>query len=360
MSEEPTTTTSSTSTTTSTTSTTSTTQPVGPLMPLTGLSSADANPEAGALVVKIGNNNGQSRPQMGLIEADIVYEELIEGSKTRFAAIYHSTLPIEVGPVRSGRTSDIDLFDGLGMPALGFSGGNSVVLGAIRSAANRDEIVDVGAIWRESYYYRVDDRSAPYNLWFSPFDDDGEEREIRGLTTPGPQFVYGTLDESVGQPIGGVSVNYPPSFSGRESVHIWDEAVGGWVRVQDGTLHTGLLDGEETEIAPANVVVALIPYGVSPADPASPEAESFGMGGVQVFTQGREVQGQWIRSEENPVWDLRTVGGDPIPLAPGATWVLLVANSASRFASGDITTYSQTDAAVILRDARDLLTLEAN
>ena len=114
---------------------------------------------------------------------------------------------------------------------------------------------------------------------------------------------------------------------------------------------TVLVDGEEVELAPANVVVALVSYGVSPADPQTPEPMIFGSGPVQVFTQGREVQGTWTRSEEDGRWDLRSVTDEVVPLSPGATWVLLVSDG-SRFSSGTISTFSQVEGMSMLAEAR--------
>src|SRR5918994_7333194 len=55
-----------------------------------------------AVAVKI-ENSPQSRPQAGLGEADVVFEEVVEGGVTRFAAIYHCGSTKKVGPVRSAR-----------------------------------------------------------------------------------------------------------------------------------------------------------------------------------------------------------------------------------------------------------------
>src|SRR3954452_13173723 len=93
-----------TTTTTTTAPTTSTAPP--PAYPLTGLPATDAGKLARpALVVKIDNADGsgkgtQARPQLGLNQADVVYEEMVEGSVTRLAAIFHSDDSDPVGPVR--------------------------------------------------------------------------------------------------------------------------------------------------------------------------------------------------------------------------------------------------------------------
>ena len=77
-------------------------------MPLTGMPITDpALAARPALVVKI-DNHPDARPQSGLNQADIVFELLVEGI-TRYALVFGSTLPTTVGPVRSARSSDIDL-----------------------------------------------------------------------------------------------------------------------------------------------------------------------------------------------------------------------------------------------------------
>ena len=327
--------------------TTTTTVFDGPSAPFTGLpASSDAAARRPAFVVKIGNNNDQSRPQTGLAEADIVYEELIEGLKTRFAAVFQSQAPSEVGPVRSARTTDVDLLAGLGTPALVFSGANALTLAELRDAANRGVFVDAGALRRLDPYFRLDSRSAPYNLWV-----DMEMIDFPGSGVPSPIVAYGGLSEGMGSDTGGVEITYEASF-GRQVSHLWDPAIARWVRVQDGTLHTALRDDAEVEIAPANVVVLHVVYEVSPADPASPEAQTFSTGPVQVFTQGQVVEGTWSRSIEAPAWDLRSVQGDVIALQPGATWFILASADGSKFPEARVAVLEPAEAAARLATAR--------
>lgn len=326
-----------------------TTAPVfeGSLAPFTGLPAASAAAaRQPAFVVKVGNNNDQSRPQMGLAEADIVYEELIEGLKTRFAAVFQSQVPSEAGPVRSARTTDVDLLAGLGTPALVFSGANTSTLVELRDAANRGVFVDAGALRRLDPYFRLGSRSAPYNLWV-----DMEMIDFLGSGVPDLIVTYGELSEGMGSEIGGVEITYEASF-GRQVSHLWDPAIARWVRVQDGTLHTALQDDTEVEVAPTNVVLLHVVYEVSPADPASPEAQTFNTGPVQVFTQGQVVEGTWSRSLQVPGWDLRSANGDVIVLQPGATWFILASADGSRFPEARIATFDPAEAAARLETAR--------
>ena len=79
------------------------------------------------LVVKI-DNHERARPQFGVNSADVVFEEIVEGGLTRFAALYHSKEAGLVGPIRSVRTSDFDLLENLNRPLFANSGGNEAVL----------------------------------------------------------------------------------------------------------------------------------------------------------------------------------------------------------------------------------------
>src|SRR3954470_10123278 len=92
-----------------------TTIPADPVMPLTGLPITDAAAAARvALVVKI-DNHPDARPQSGLNQADIVFEENVE-QLTRFAAVFQTNEPDPVGPIRSGRTQDVGLLGWLHQP----------------------------------------------------------------------------------------------------------------------------------------------------------------------------------------------------------------------------------------------------
>src|SRR5947208_4946338 len=134
-----------TTTTTTTSSTTTTAPPPPPVYPLTGLPATNpAHLARPALVVKIDNADGSgsnsARPQMGLNQADVVYEEMVEGSVTRLAAVFHSGDSDPVGPVRSARTTDIAVFSPLNRPLYAWSGANGDFAAIIRSS----NLIDVG------------------------------------------------------------------------------------------------------------------------------------------------------------------------------------------------------------------------
>ena len=173
-----TTTTTTRATTTTTSAATTTTAAPAPVAPLTGLPASD--PKSGArpaLAVKI-DANIDAEPQAGLDVADVVYEEAVEGD-TRYLAIFESTDPGVVGPIRSVRPMDGDILDPLdGLFAI--SGG---VQGFVDRAAKTTRLFKEG----DPAYYRESSRAAPHNLM-------GRAAELWGHAdgeqAPQPLFTY--------------------------------------------------------------------------------------------------------------------------------------------------------------------------
>ena len=86
------------------------------------------------IAVKV-ENIAAARPQVGLSQADIVFVEEVEGAQTRLVAVYHSKFPDRLGPVRSARTTDVQLLPLFGKPGLVYSGANARVQRRIDAAS---------------------------------------------------------------------------------------------------------------------------------------------------------------------------------------------------------------------------------
>jgi hypothetical protein len=345
---------------TTTTTTTTSTPPEDGLgigdqetAPLTGESvDEDQPPASRALMVKIGNNDDRARPQAGLVEADIVFEELIEDRKTRFAAVFHTEIPHRIGPVRSGRSSDLDLMADLGQPYLAYSGGNPTVLAQFRAGVSDGLFIDIGILDFEIPYTRDETRDAPDNLYF----DFTEITPVSAAAPPPGLFDYSSDVWPDSDDLGdGIVVRYPTSF-GRESVHIWDPDLEGWVRIQDGTVHTAEVDGVLVELAPTNVVVLETGYIDSPADAESPQAVTFGSGRAWVLVDGQIFMGFWERAPGQPGFRLLDGLANSIGLRPGPTWVLLANDDSgsARFSPAEVEVLDAETAAAMLADAREL------
>ena len=328
---------------------------IGPIAPLTGSITTDPSlDQRRPLAVKIGNGDAKDRPQAGLAAADIVYEVLVEAGFTRFLAVFHSEIPSRVGPVRSARSSDFDILADLATPYLATSGANSTVLREMRQAARDGTLIDIGALRMGAPYDRDRSRVSPHNLYF--FYENlgtGAPDSLPGGIPDSPPttlFEYGSPNPPGLPGAAGVTVAYRRLF-GTEVSHVWDNILGGWVRIQAGTLHTAETDFGLAEIAPANVVVASMPYGTSAADRRSPQALSFGSGEALVLTAGVVHEAQWERTEDRVGFRFTDKAGNPLSLSAGATWLLL-ANTSGRWPLGETTVLTESEGARLLADAR--------
>src|SRR5580693_9015689 len=118
--------------TTTTSSTTTTTAPTYPTAPLTGLPDATGvSLTRPALTVKI-ENTPEALPQWGISEADVVYEEIVNGGITRLAAIFNSHAPTKIGPVRSVRPTDTQVVWPIG-GIFAYSGGAPYAVDSIET-----------------------------------------------------------------------------------------------------------------------------------------------------------------------------------------------------------------------------------
>ena len=109
------------------------------------------------MVVKIDNVDA-ARPQTGVNQADVVYEELVEGGLTRLAAVFQSQYPTVVGPVRSGRLTDEGIADDLNHPVFAYSGHQRHL--PARSSASQP-VTDVDDGNRPDLFWRSNLAAAP-------------------------------------------------------------------------------------------------------------------------------------------------------------------------------------------------------
>jgi hypothetical protein len=274
--------------------------------PLTGLPRQQRRP---ALAIKI-DNHPDARPQSGLNEADVIFEELVEGGLTRFIAVYHSTDASPVGPVRSGRTSDLVILSNLNRALFGSSGGNAGVLAALR-ATNLASVIENDA---PGAYYRDGSRDAPHNLYTRTPALYAENPGDAGQ--PPPMFAFLAPGEAVA---GGSPVSTATVHVGDERVD-WTWTAGGWQRSVSGSAES---DAEGVPVRPTNVIVQFTDYGVSDADASSPEAQAMGSGVVWVLTGGRLFEGTWSRPAPDSVTQYLDAAGNEIRLNPGRTWISL-------------------------------------
>ncbi|OGF27520.1 hypothetical protein A2303_01500 [Candidatus Falkowbacteria bacterium RIFOXYB2_FULL_47_14] len=109
------------------------------------------------------DNNIYARPHSGLSRANVVYEAEVEGSATRYMAVFAGNEEIdEIGPVRSARAYFVDWV--LELSALYVHvGGSPEALVNIK----RDKVRDFNEFYNGNFFWRDWNRRAPHNVYTS-------------------------------------------------------------------------------------------------------------------------------------------------------------------------------------------------
>lgn len=282
------------------------------IAPLTGLPTD--GPVRPALMVKVDNVEA-ARPQTGLGSADVIVEAMVEGGLTRLSAVYSSTDPGEVGPVRSVRVTDLSLARLFGRPVLAFSGGAGPVLDQAEEAAAAGGLVLVSESSDPAAFTRRADRSAPHNLYV----DAGEAwTAAPDAEIPRPLVAFGP--PPLAEPVTTVRLPFP-------SVQVrydWDAERAAWLRSQDGTPHVDTAQAG-TALGVTNVLVLRVTYRPASHDERSPVADLRSGGQAWVFRNGTMATCRWSTDDglAGPSIELRTGAGTPCLLEPGRTIVEL-------------------------------------
>jgi hypothetical protein len=295
---------------TPTPTTTTTTDPVA-IAPLSGLPDPSGTAlTRPALTIKV-EDTPQALPQWGINQADVVYEEIVNGGITRLAAIFNSQAPAKVGPVRSVRPTDTQVVFPIG-GIFAFSGGAAYAVDSIETAPVKliDEDTAGTAMFRELSLY------APHNL----FAVAPALFAFKGTPTPPPAlFSYrkngakpaGTKVSEFVVPFPSI---YPVTWTWNSATTSWDRTLFG----QPDVTGTGVRE------SPKNVVVMFVNY-VNGIGTENSYANLQGSGTASIFSDGREIQGTWSRGPSMAdIVQYKTAAGATITLTPGQTWVELL------------------------------------
>ena len=314
-----------------TTTTTTTTIPVAPL---TGLADpSGASLKRPALTVKV-ENTPDARPLWGVDQADVVYEEIVNGGITRLAAIFNSQIPAKIGPVRSVRPTDAQVVWPLG-GIFAYSGGAQYAIDAISQAPVK-QITETTA---GAAMFRDPNRVAPHNLYAvgaglfafggAPTPPPALFSYLSASSTPSStsttkpaKHPSSTTTTAAPKPVTSFTVQfpsiYPVTWTWNATTSSWDRSIFG---APDAT-------GTGVRLSPKNVVVMFITYqgGIGTENSVGVLT---GSGPVQIYRDGTVTTGTWSRPAVSEVTTYTDAAGKPILLSPGQTWVELPDSSES-------------------------------
>jgi len=285
----------------------------GPQSSLTGLPGEDGD----LLVVKL-DDTTYAHPQVGLRAADVVYIEQVEGGLTRLAAVFSSTIPAIVGPVRSARISDIELLAQYGKVAFAYSGAQKLMLPVI-AAAN---LYDVGANKFGPHFYANDpNRIAPYAMMVKA-PELLKEAKSRGMNLATASHMGWTFgDQSAqGAEISQVHISWPASSYDAT----WSNDEDRWLLTHNGNLDT---DDTGYVLGPKTLVIQLVSIADSiyhdKVGGVTPFSATVGEGKCFILRNGRYLSGIWKRESAESGTTFSDLAGNELFFDKGQIWFAL-------------------------------------
>ncbi len=296
----------------------------GAVNPFTGLSLGGDRASRRPVIVCI-NNDYAARPQLGIGQADVMYEYLMEGfGITRFSGVFFGEDVGQIGPVRSARLINYYL-GGLYDAGLACSGASDRVRYTLKhespfpyldidldDPSNTRYSVSVGSDYRT----RLRTSTAGLMRWL---DEWGVQQPaaVRG-------FTFGSA--SGGAPARQVSIPYPTG-TGSQVSYRFDDGSGRYLRNLGGTPH---LDGNTgAQIAVENVIVQYVPHQVTDIVEDSLGSLSirlnlFGSGRAIVFRDGKAFEAVWRSDSRGDLPRFYAADGSELALKPGRLWISVV------------------------------------
>ena len=298
------------------------------LNPLTGQMVQDpAVLQRRPLLVRIGND-AEVRPQSGLSQADMVFEEAMDGWYiTRLTAIIWSKDPELLKPVRSARLFTIELgymFDG----ALVHSGANDTV----RWLISQSGLTDLDEYFHPAPYYYIQPEGKWKNYAWMGRVVTSAKRLRDHLSKTGKETAihlagFAFSGEGDPAPQGAPATYFLVPYPKRALVEYrYDAEKHVYKRWAQGEPHLDALDGEQ--LASANVIVHYTKYEETSVKDVNGNPTfniiATGEGRAQIFRDGVMIEGKWIRPSTQDFLKYVYLDGTPVPLRPGQTWVEVV------------------------------------
>jgi hypothetical protein len=258
-------------------------------------------------------------PQSGIGDADVIYEEMVEGGLTRYLAVFQSRGASQVGPIRSVRASDADIAWPIG-GLFAYSGGIPDFVHDLHATG----VTDVGAIDDGGAYYRSSSRPAPHNLYSST--SVLRQQTPAGAGPPPHLFKYlpsgKAFDPAGSTPLTQLTVSYSGATTAEWT---YQPSSDNWARTTDGTPQSAIPTGP---LVFTNVIIQYVNYTntgfVDPAGNPVPMAVTVGSGTGYAFSGGRLVPIRWSKSAPAAVTQYYLGSGSPLLIQPGTTFVMLV------------------------------------
>jgi len=293
--------------------------------PYTGLPLADPTVlDRPAFLVQV-ENHPEGRPTSGLNSADMVIEAPVEGDTTRFGPVFAcGEAPAAIGPVRSARYYNVDLWRQLHVIVTHFGAGGAILNSFDRTGT--PYVNGISGAW--SFFGRRGDRVAPHNVYLdlegirATAEDGNLGARVDAAGAPAAPFAFAadaTLEP--GRAVGSVLIYTNGYWNFGWS---YDEESSHWLRSDAGAPAVDALTGDR--LSARAVVLQLVTQEIlyNELDPGGyPRRRQHlvGSGDAILYVDGQAIDLRWSRpADGDPTTWTYAGSGEPLVLPPGRIW----------------------------------------
>ena len=296
--------------------------------PLTGLECTKQVYENRPTAIMM-NNIKQALPQIGIANADVVYEVLEEGGITRLMALFKDYADIpELGSIRSARDYYIDLSDA--HDAIYVHCGGSTYAKAMISSRKTE---DVDGLYMGNFYRskeRLKTMAYEHTLMISG-EGLAKNIENKGYRTTSdaaqPIKFSETAAAASGETAKHIEIPFSLALQTKPyalSTLDYDETVGVYLKGQYGQKHIDGATGEQLSFT--NVISLECDQHVISGDALGCLAVSFTGTGKGYYAYGGKIREiVWKKPSRTEVYSLYESDGEtPLTLSPGKSYIAIV------------------------------------
>lgn len=263
------------------------------------------------------SNDPKARPQSGLGDADIIYEFIVEGNTTRYLALFQSTLPDEIGPIRSSR--DMFIHTAKGLDAFYVAHGYSPDALSLLQAGYVDHVN--GMQHDGTLFKRSAERYAPHNSYISGENIKVAADQVNASMVmdkkPSLSFYESIDDVNSGEAATSVTVQNGshPQFT---SVYTYDNELKTYTQSRNDVETVDYANDQKVELS--NILVIEAEHQTIDAE--GRQSIDLEKGGNAVLFQAGQYENiEWknVNGTLTPVKN-----GQTINLLPGKTWVHII------------------------------------
>jgi hypothetical protein len=300
---------------------------------LSGLDISETVQDSRPIAVMV-ENSPDSRPQSGLIYADMVYEVVDEGGVTRSVAVFSSNDAEIIGPVRSARIYYAEIarsFD----PIYTFWGTYPECYDVIKSLdmdvldGNSDAYVQyTDSGWRD--YSRIDVGEDTAHTAFMSTLKLKEDAAEYGYSLDGGQSPLRFKIDAVDSERGDISdINIVFSYDNFNVDFKYNKENNNYLKFTGGSPHTDYETGEQIAV---NNIIVMITNIEGPIDASGHmvvrTTGTSDIGKAYFFMDGNVIEGTWERASVFDPFKYKDNDGNIILFNRGSTWVSLIQDTA--------------------------------